>query len=125
MGLGEGTAGDFEDMLRTGSSPELENAIKERFPYIENISCLIRTAVFPDFALYRQVRGIYEDFLFRQREYLSGGLLEKAEARLDTRLRFDELAQYGELLTKYPVLIQYLALENGIWKPQEPMKSQE
>jgi hypothetical protein len=120
IGLGGDAAGDFEDMLRTGSSPELETAVKERFPYIENISCLIRTAEFPDFALYRQIRGMYEDFLSRQREYLSGGLLEKAEARIDTQFRFDELARYGELLTKYPILVQYLAIENGTWKPTPP-----
>jgi hypothetical protein len=124
-GLSEEAAGDFEDMLRTGSSPELENAVRASFPYIENINCLFRTAQFPDFALYRQVRGVYEDFLSRQQEYLSGGLMEKAEARIDSQLRFDELARYGELLTKYPVLIQYLAIENGIGKPQEPPKAQE
>jgi hypothetical protein len=119
IGLGEDTMGDLEAMLRTGSSPDLENAVKEEFPYIENLSCLIKTAKFPDFALYRQVRGIHEDFLSGQREYVSGGLIEKAEARIDTQLRFDELERYGELLTKYPVLVQYLAIENGIWKPQE------
>jgi hypothetical protein len=26
----------------------------------------------------------------------------------------DELARMGELLTKYPILIQYLALEKGL-----------
>jgi hypothetical protein len=124
-GLAGEAAGDFEDMFRTGSSPELENAVKESFPYIENINCLIRTAQFPDFALYRQVRGIHEDFLSRQQEYLSGGLMEKAETRIDSRLRFDELARYGELLTKYPVLLQYLAVENGVWKPLEPPRVQE
>ncbi|MDR0624191.1 MAG: hypothetical protein LBG10_07150 [Treponema sp.] len=125
IGLGEETTGDFEAMFRTGSSPELETAIKESFPYIENINCLIQTVKIPDFALYRQVRGIYEDFLFRQQEYLSGGMMEKAESRIDSQFRFDELARYGELLTKYPVLVQYLAIENGIWKSPEPSKPQE
>jgi hypothetical protein len=120
IGLGGETTEDVEAMFRTGSSPELETAIQENFPYIKNVNCLIRTAKFPDFALYRQVRGIYEDFLSRQQEYLSGGLMEKAEARIDSQLRFDELARYGELLTKYPILVQYLAIENGSWKPPEP-----
>jgi hypothetical protein len=117
IGLGEDTGEDLEVLLRTGSSPELEKTIQTNFPYIEHINCLIRTAQFPDFALYRQLRTIYEEFLSRQQDYLSGGLMEKAEARIDTQLRFDELARYGELLTKYPVLIQYLAIENGTWKP--------
>jgi hypothetical protein len=27
------------------------------------------------------------------------------------RMRLDELAQYGELFTRYPVLLQYLSME--------------
>jgi hypothetical protein len=30
------------------------------------------------------------------------------------RRRFEELSAYGELLTKYPVLLRYLALEQGL-----------
>jgi hypothetical protein len=33
--------------------------------------------------------------------------------RLSSQLRFDELAKYGELLTKYPILLQYLSIENN------------
>jgi hypothetical protein len=128
MGFSENTranAANIEEILRTGSSPVLEKAVEENFPYVENVSCLVRAAAIPDFALYRQIRGLYEAFLAQQQEYLSGGMMEKAENRIDSRLRFDELERYGELLTKYPILVQYLAIEKGSWKPGEQVKTGE
>jgi hypothetical protein len=112
--------GDLEEILRTGSSPVLEQSVAARFPQIENIRCRIKTAVFPDFALYRQIQGLFEVYLAQQREYLGGSLREQAANRIDSRLHFDELERYGELLTKYPVLIRYLALEKGLLVPGAP-----
>jgi hypothetical protein len=37
----------------------------------------------------------------------------KAESRIETQLRFDELERYGELFTKFPALLQYLELEKN------------
>jgi hypothetical protein len=116
LGLDGENAQNLEEILSTGSSPALERAILEQFPAIENLSCRIKTAHFPDFALYRQVRELFETFLSQEKEYLDGGLREKAEKQIDSRLRFDELERYGELLTKYPILVQYLAIERGLLK---------
>ncbi|MDR0876745.1 MAG: hypothetical protein LBN21_01725 [Treponema sp.] len=111
--------GNFEKLLSAGSSEDLIRDIERRFPAVENVSCRIDAAKSPDFALYRSVRGLYEDFLARQKEYLSAELNEKAGNRIETQLHFDELERYGELLTKYPILVQYLALENGLITAQD------
>ncbi|MDR1238640.1 MAG: hypothetical protein LBK27_00850 [Treponema sp.] len=113
-------AGDMEDILGAGASEALESRIEARFPAVEKVSCRVKTAVFPDFALYRQARELSETYLSRQREYLGGGLKEQAENRIESRIRFDELERYGELLAKYPVLLRYLALEKGILLPGDP-----
>ncbi|MDR0553523.1 MAG: hypothetical protein LBG76_01815 [Treponema sp.] len=99
------TAEDINRLLRED--------IGQAYPSIENVACAVRVTRFPDFALYQSARSLYEDYLSRQRELLAGEIHESAGRRLDSQLRFDELAQYGELLTKYPVLLQYLALEKG------------
>jgi hypothetical protein len=125
LGLEGENSEDLEEILRTGSSPALENALKEQFPAAENLQCLVKTAAFPDFALYRQVRGLYEAYLAQQRDYLAGDLREKAESRIDSRLRFDELERYGELLSKFPILLQYLAIENGTLNPRDLIKAGE
>jgi hypothetical protein len=106
--------GDLEAVLEGGRSSALENDVRKEFPYVTDVSCLIQSVKFPDFALYRQLRGLYEEYLLQQREYLSAGIRQNAENRIESRLRFDELEKYGELLTRFPILIQYLSIERGL-----------
>jgi hypothetical protein len=100
--------------LMLNSSDQLELMVKEQFPVIENFSCLVKSASYPNFALYQQARGLYEDFLKRQRELVSASTDPKAASRVDAQFRFSELERYGELLTKYPILLQYLAQERAL-----------
>jgi len=101
----------LEGLLEDGESPELEKEVLAQFPAIENFSLRIMSAQFPDFEQYRQARGLYEAYIALQRDLMSGELREKAKNRIDSYHRFDELEQYGALLTKYPILLDYLALE--------------
>jgi len=101
----------IETLLKDGESPELEREIQVKFPFITNFSLKVKSAQLPNFALYRQTKGLYEDYITFQRDYLSGGLREKAQSRIESYQRFDELEHYGELLTKYPVLLEYLTLQ--------------
>jgi len=101
----------LEGLLKDGESPELERAVQGQFPLIENFSLRIKSAQFPDFEQYRQARGLYEQYIALQRDMMSGELREKARSRIESYRRFDELEQYGALLTKYPILLDYLALE--------------
>jgi hypothetical protein len=101
----------MEALLLSGSLQELNREIEEAFPDIENFNCLVRAVRFPDYALYRSLKGLYEDYIGRQQISLRDDITKEAEARMNSRLRLDELAQYGDLLTRYPVLLEYLALE--------------
>jgi hypothetical protein len=95
--------------LRSASA-RLEGETGRAFPDVENLSCGIRSAAMPDFALYAMARSLYGDYLNRQREILGAEIAGQAERDVNALLRFDELEKYGELLTKYPVLLQYLEL---------------
>jgi hypothetical protein len=119
LNSGETDALRLEEILKTGSSAELDRAIQGQFPLISDFSCVITAAQFPDFALYNQVRALYEDFIARQREYMAASLAQKAENRIESQLRFDELEHYGVLLSKYPLLLDYLAMERGIREKPE------
>ncbi|MDR0456676.1 MAG: hypothetical protein LBH20_08360 [Treponema sp.] len=103
----------IEILLKEGESPELEREIQEQFPLITHFSLRVKSAQFPDFVLYRQTKGLYENYIALQKDYLSGALQEKAYSRIESYRRFDELEQYGALLTKYPILLEYLALEKS------------
>jgi hypothetical protein len=100
-------------LLVAGSSPRLEGEIAGGFPYIENLSCRVEAVRFPDYRLYRQFQGLFEEYLAKQRKYLEDSSQGSPEKRIDSRLRMDELARYGELLTKYPILLEYLNLEQN------------
>jgi len=100
-----------EDLLENGESPGLEREIQGQFPLITHFSLKIKSAHFPDFTLYRQAQGLYKDYVALQKDFMSGDLREKAKTRAESYQRFGELEQYGALLTKYPILLDYLALE--------------
>jgi hypothetical protein len=99
--------------LRTASA-RLEREMEDAFAAVENISFVIRTIRMPDFALYGMARSLYEEYLNRQKELLGAEISDLAKRSINARFRFDELEKYGELLTKYPALLQYLELiESG------------
>ena len=101
----------------TGSLPELDLEIQRAFPEIENLICVIRVVRFPDHVLYQSLKDLYREYIGRQAALLSPNVTSGAETRITMNLRLDELARYGELLTRYPVLLQFLALERGFSLP--------
>jgi hypothetical protein len=115
----------FHERLSGGQAPSeglralaarLEKELGSAFPDAENLSYVIRSARMPDFALYDTARSLYGEYLNRQRELLGAELAARTEQSFNALLRLDELEKYGELLTKYPVLLQYLELI-GAGKP--------
>ena len=104
----------LETLILTGSLPGLDNEIIRAFPEIENLHCIFRVVRLPDFVLYRSTRGLYREYMEQQSFVLRQDILREAQNRIETRIRLDELAQYGELLTRYPVLLELMALENTL-----------
>jgi len=96
------------------SNPEMNSEIQSLIPEIENLNCTIQFVRVPDYALYQALFSLYKEYLVRQNAVLSLGVANEAERRINLRTRMEELSQYGELLTKYPILIQYLSMEKNI-----------
>ena len=111
--------GRLESLVFGASIPELNQEIERSFPEIENLVFTINVLRFPDFALYQSLRELYQEFLAFQNAILSEDLLSEAERRIRTRIRLEELAQYGELLTRYPILLEYLSLEQQLGQTVE------
>jgi hypothetical protein len=103
--------GALEALLKDGESPELEREVQGQFPSIENFSLRVKSAQFPNYDLYRQAQGLYDQYIALQKDMMAGEMREKAKNRIEAYQRLDELEQYGALLTKYPILLDYLALE--------------
>ena len=104
----------MEAITLNGALPELDSEISALFPEIEDFSCTLRVVRYPDYTLYEAVKKLYQEYLSRQSLAIRQDVIKEAENRIDIRIRLDELSRYGELLSKYPILLQYLALEKGI-----------
>jgi hypothetical protein len=102
---------ELRRLMETGTSAALEGEVLSNFPTIRDFSCRVPSIRFPDFRLYSQLRRLYTDYLDQQSEYIRAAADGGAERRIDSRFRLDELTAYGELLTRYPVLLEYLSLE--------------
>jgi len=109
----------METIMLPGSMAGINREIETTFPELEKINCVVRTVKVPDYQLYNSVRELYRDYITHQQDYLRNDVLRNAESVIGTQLRFDELEKYGEILTRYPILMQLLALEKG-FAPVQP-----
>jgi hypothetical protein len=86
--------------------------IQAAFPHISGLSCSLSVKRFPDYNLYNSAKAMYDDYISHQREILNAQINENAAGRIKSQFRLDELARYGELITKYPLLLDYLKLQD-------------
>jgi hypothetical protein len=100
----------------------LMDAIKTEFPFVSELSIFVMPNILPDVELYQSIRAAYTEYvqtenqLKQMKEQLRTLAFEnRLDDILDTWLRMESLKQYGELLTQYPILMDYLKLEyNGL-----------
>jgi len=111
--MGADYSDQIGELLEAGESPVIRNEIQNNFPQLENISINIKSSKLPDFSLYRQIKNLYGDYILRQKEFLTADLNGKARNRSGILDRLDELELYGSLLNKYPLLLEYLKIENS------------
>jgi len=104
----------LKEANETGTIRGLELELRNAFPDIEIRNCTFKAVRFPDLILYEEIRRLYRDYLAAQRREVRDEIITIAAENIKNMRRFDELAAYGDLLTRYPVLIQYLALEKGL-----------
>ncbi|MDR2701896.1 MAG: hypothetical protein LBB72_05660 [Spirochaetaceae bacterium] len=103
----------MKEAQETGTIRALEAEFRNAFSQAELRDCTVKTLHFPDHILYDEIRKLYRDYLAAQRGEVRNDIASLAAENIKNRRRLDELAAYGELLTKYPVLLQYLAMEKG------------
>ncbi len=106
-------AEELDYIITAGSAPRLVDELEKNFADLRILACTLRVVDFPDLALYREARKLYEEYLERRRVALTPAVRTAAGADAASRLRLEELERYGELLTKYPVLLKYLAIESS------------
>ncbi len=95
-----------------GPAADLSSRVGSAVPELEIRSVEVRSVKVPDLDLYRAVKAKYLGFLETEDSALTRTLEREAQARAETELRLESLERYGQLITKYPKLIEFLAVEN-------------
>ena len=87
----------------------LENVDNIKQPEIE-----IQNFSFPDLRLYRKAMDQYDEISSIKKMQLLDSEIKSAAFETDLAKRLDILERYGKLLTKYPILLEYLKINPDI-----------
>lgn len=106
----ESDAMDSADLAESVSQ-YLQTKLSAYFPELDFKPIQIVFLHLPDYDLYLQAKNDYVDLIELKTSTLMKALADAPEKVADNVLYLDKLESYGELLTRYPVLIEYLELE--------------
>ena len=94
---------------------DLENIImeklKQRYYYIDIRSLSVQYIHFPDLQLYDKTREIFNIILENRKETEIASEKWAIESKVNLDTKIEILSRYGELLSKYPILVDYFALD--------------
>jgi len=93
-------AEDLAGLLMT----ELNNSFK----YLTAERVSITRLIMPDIELYNQAKKNYRSMLSKQQSSLDRAMQDLADMRAEEELTLQKLENYGELFTKYPVLLELM-----------------
>lgn len=113
----EGTTDFFNQnyIIDNTSYGELETILLEKlkstYSFIEVSSFLVKYVNFPDLQLYGKSRDLYSRILDSRTasEIATEKWAIESKVNLDTKIEI--LTRYGELLSRYPILVDYFALD--------------
>ncbi len=89
---------------------QLETIVSQEFAELNLLSLEVEQYQQPDLELYATVRQYYHSLLQELSSESLSRLLEQQNSRIDQELYLQNIERLGEILTRYPVLIQYLAI---------------
>jgi len=93
--------------------PDLVSQLSSQFPDFTFFSAAVTKFQLPDLALYSKAQSSYTSLIDNKTRALEQATQAAAQQQVNKTNTLDLLRQYGEVLTQYPILLKYLALENG------------
>jgi hypothetical protein len=86
----------------------------KRNPELSVSSLSVVSAKVPDLALYESARSLYLGYMENYRASVEPALTRASSQAAEEQVRMEILRRYGDLLERYPDLIDYLAIEAGL-----------
>lgn len=105
---------------RAGLSEAATSRLQSRFAELEFVSVSPRSMDFPDYELYARAKALYLSALEAQEAGVAEAEEQAAFTLTQQRSRIELLREYGQVLSEYPVLLDYFTMsaERGI----DPLK---
>ena len=88
--------------------------VSARRPLLDVHDVEIVSSRLPDMALYTDARRLYASYIERFRASVEPALAAASSRSAAEQVHIDVLKRYGELLERYPALIDYLAIQAGL-----------
>lgn len=98
------------DDVFSALSESISLRTEERFPELSVVTIVPRELSVPDLELYETAKRMYFDLQTAREGALRAAALEQAEIGAEEQRRMEQFNQYGEILTEYPVLLEYLSI---------------
>jgi len=89
---------------------DIEKVLGQEFPAVEFLSINPKKIKFPDTDLYISAKKTYLSILDTRNRIFTAETERAALTKAASMNRIETLRQYGELLTEYPIILEYLAL---------------
>ena len=100
-----------------GAPDSIGDAVARRMgfvsPELDVISVSVTGTRVPDVAMYRLAADAYASYQKRRGDLLAKAAIEESENSVAEYLQIERFSKWGELLTKYPILIEYLAVTSN------------
>ena len=96
--------------LPGGLEEEVAEGLNAAFPELNFTGTRVINLRLPDGELYRRARTAYFSLMETQRELSAQALEKTVSLTMGRRADLELLRSYGELLTTYPTLLEYLEL---------------
>ncbi|MFO8064341.1 MAG: hypothetical protein ACQETQ_00390 [Spirochaetota bacterium] len=89
---------------------ELIDRLSERFSSLQFLSAVPNAVKIPDLGLYETARSLYFETIEARREAIAESEFDAEEERISQASRLETLKQYGQVLSDFPVLLDYFSL---------------
>jgi hypothetical protein len=106
----ENAAASSSSLAMADVSETVHDRLAERIPEIELLSVVVNELDLSDIELYREGRETYMEVQDARREALIAAAQDLARNQASSDQRLGNLERYGQLLTEYPILLDYLQI---------------
>ncbi len=106
----EGAVSSSGSLTTAAVAEEVTEELEDRIPEVELVSVVVRELALSDIELYREGRETYMAVQDARREALISAAENLAQSQAASDQRFENLERYGQLLSDFPILLDYLEI---------------